>query len=124
MIADGRETCLFGKSPMYASVKPVMALVWFLLGGCIFYWEWMHPDRPGLTIWNTGISIGWGAIALGLYNLLRWWMAWSYEKRQRAIEQAEAQRQSELRRRFRPPQELNPDFDFSDQDSTGKSQSP
>jgi hypothetical protein len=69
-------------------------------------------------IWNTGISIGWGAIALGLYNLLRWWMAWSYHKRQRAIEQAETQRQSELRRRTRPPQEFNPDFDFSDRGST------
>jgi hypothetical protein len=103
---------------MYASVKLFMALVWLFLGGCIFCWEWTHPDRPGLTIWNTGISIGWCAILLGLYNLLRWWMAWSYQKRQRAIEEAEAQRLSDLRRRSRPPQELNPDFDFTDPEST------
>jgi len=192
---------------MYASVKLFMALVWFLLGGCIFYWEWTHQDRTGiklidqnglptiyspqvgtpayeagiqggdiiikidgqatesmtkqeaidliqgqagnvviltvlrpgakepidititlrpkgLTIWNTGISIGWGAIALGVYNLLRWWMAWSYQKRQRAIEQAEGQRQSELRRRTRPLQELNPDFDFTDQGSKDEPKSP
>ena len=109
---------------MYASLKLFMALVWFLLGGCIFCWEWTHPDRPGLKIWNTGISIGWGAIVLGLYNLLRWWMACSYEKRQRANEQAEAQRLNELRRRSRPPEELNPDFDFADRGSKEEPKSP
>lgn len=103
---------------MYASVKLLMALVWLVLGGCIFYWEWSHPDRPGLTIWNTGISIAWGAVALGVYNLLRWWMAWSYQKRQRAIAEAESERLAEIRRRSRPAAELNPDFDFSDRDLT------
>jgi hypothetical protein len=104
---------------MYASsVKLFMALVWFLLGACIFCWEWTHPDGQGLTIWNTGISIGWGAIVIGLYNLLRWWMASSYQKRERALEEAETKRLRELRRRSRPPEELNPDFDFSDRDST------
>ena len=100
---------------MYASVKLLMALVWLVLAGCIFLWEWSHPDRGGLTIWETGISIGWGAVLLSLYNLLRWGMARSYQKRQRAIADAEAQRLSELRRRSSPPQERNPDFDFSDQ---------
>jgi hypothetical protein len=109
---------------MFASVKLFMALVWLVLGGCIFYWEWTHPDRPGLTIWNTGISIGWGAIVLSVYNLLRWWMAWSYQKRQRAIAEAEAQRLDELRRRSRPSPELNPDFDFSDSGSPEEPKSP
>jgi hypothetical protein len=74
---------------MYPSVKLLMALVWLFLGGCIFFWEWTHPDRPGLTIWDTGVSIGWGAILLSLYNLLRWWMARSHQSRQRAIAEAE-----------------------------------
>ncbi len=108
---------------MYASVKLFMALVWLLLGACIFYWEWTHPGRR-LTIWDTGISIGWGAIVLGIYNLLRCWMAWSYQKRQRAIEEAESRRLSELRRRSRPLKELNPDFDFTDPDSTEEPKSP
>ena len=99
---------------MYPAVKFFMALVWLVLGGCILYWEQSHPDRPGLTIWNTGISIGWAAIALGVYNLLRWWMVWSYQKRQRAIAEAESERLAEIRRRSRPSPELNPDFDFSD----------
>jgi hypothetical protein len=109
---------------MYPLVKLFMALVWLVLGACIFYWQWSHPDRPGLTIWNTGISIGWGAIALGLYNLLRWWMAWSYQKRQRAVVEAEAHRLNELRRRTRPSSGHNPDFDFSDQGSTEEPKSP
>jgi hypothetical protein len=99
---------------MYPSVKLLMALVWLFLAGCIFFWEWTHPDRPGLTIWKTGISIGWGAMLLSLYNLLRWWMARSYQARQRAIADAERERRSELRKKARPNEERNPDFDFSD----------
>jgi hypothetical protein len=109
---------------MYAPVKLFMALVWLVLGACIFYWQGTHPDRPGLTIWDTGISIGWGAIVLSLYNFLRWGMAWSYQKRKRANAEAEAQRLSELRKRSQPPRELNPDFDFSDQDSREQRKSP
>jgi hypothetical protein len=99
---------------MYPSAKLLMALVWLFLGGCIFFWEWTHPDRPGLTIWDTGVSIGWGAILLSLYNFLRWWMARSHQSRQRAIAEAESQRRSDLRKRSRSPEEMNPDFDFSD----------
>jgi len=114
----------FWYESMYTSVKLFMALVFLVLGGCIFSWEWTHPDQPGLTIWDTGISMGWGPIVLGLFNLLRWWMAWSYQKRQRAIAEAEAQRLDELRRRSRPSPELNPDFDFSDSGSPDEPKSP
>jgi len=102
---------------MYPSVKLLMALVWLFLGGCIFFWECTHPDRPGLTIWDTGVSIGWGAILLSLYNLVRWWMARSYQTRQRAIAEAERARKSDLQRRSRPPEEINPDLDFTDRPS-------
>ena len=108
---------------MYAPVKLFMALAWLILAGCIFYWEWAYPDQR-LTIARTRISIAWVAIALGLYNLLRWWMAWSFQKRQRAIAEAEAQRRDELRRRTRPSPELNADFDFSDKGSTEEPEAP
>lgn len=104
---------------MTATVKLVMALVWLFLGGCIFYWQWTHPDRPGMTIWKTGISIGWGLILLSLYNLIWSWIVRSNQKRQRAMAEAEAQRQKEMRRRTHSPPEFNPIFDFTDRPSPG-----
>ena len=109
---------------MYAPVKLFMALVWLVLGGCIFYWEWTHPDQARLTIWNTGISIAWGLIVLSLYNLLSWWMTWSYQKRKRAVAEAEAERLNEIRRRSRPSPEPNPDFDFFDSGPPEEPKSP
>jgi hypothetical protein len=103
---------------MAATVKLVMALVWLLVGGGIFYWQWAHPDRPGLTIWTTDISIGWAAILLSVYNLLFGLMAFYKQKRQRAVAQAEAQRQKKMRKRSHAPQEPNSAFDFTDKASS------
>jgi len=102
---------------MYPSVNLLLAMLWLILAGCVFFWEWTHPDRPGLTIWDTGISIGWGLIFLSVYNLLRWSMARSYQARQRATAEAETRRRNELRKRSRPPEEMNPDLDFTDRPS-------
>ena len=99
---------------MYPSAKLLMAFVWLFLAGCIFFWEWSHPDRPALTIWDTGVSIGWGAVVLSVYNFIRWGMAKSYQNRQRAIAHAEKERGNQLRKNTRPTEERNPDFDFSD----------
>jgi hypothetical protein len=100
---------------MYTSVKLFMACIWFLVAGGFFYFDWLHQDRPGLTVWDTGVSIGWVAVFLGLYNLVWWWVSQSREKRRLALREAEARWKSELRNRSRPPQELNPDFDFTDE---------
>lgn len=99
---------------MYASVKFLMALVWLFIGGGIFFWQWTHPDRPGLTIWDTGISIGWAAILFSLYNLLWGFVAMYKQKRRQAVATAETERQKEMRRRSQPPQEYNPAFDFTE----------
>lgn len=100
---------------MYASVKLFMAFTWLLVAGCIFYFDWMHKDRPGLTIWETGVSIGWVALFLGFYNLAWWWVSRFREKQRLALREAEARRECEVRSQSRPPQELNPDFDFTDE---------
>ncbi len=109
---------------MFASRKLLMGLVWLLLAGCIFFWEWTHPESPGLKIWDTNISIAWVAVLLSLYNIVWWWVARVNQKRQRALEHAEAERRSELRKRARPPQEWNPSLDFTDQQSKEDPKSP
>jgi hypothetical protein len=99
---------------MYASVKLWMAGVWLIVAGFIFYWEWSHPG-PGLTIWNTGISIGWVAVLLCLYNLFFWWIS---SLRRRTSEDDSLYRRNEPRKRTHAPQEPDPNFDFSDRDAS------
>jgi hypothetical protein len=101
---------------MYASLKLWMAGVWLIVAGFVFYWEWSHPGLE-LTIWNTGISIGWVAMLLCLYNLFFWWINWSSARR-RALEDNNLYRPHEPRKRTRPPQEPDPNFDFSDREAS------
>jgi hypothetical protein len=98
----------------FTSQKLAMALVWLIAAGCFFFWEWLNPDWPGLKIWDTGISIGWVALLLALYNLIWWGIAFSNQKQQRALAEADAKRRNEMRKRSQPPVELNPSFDFTD----------
>jgi hypothetical protein len=49
-----------------------MANFWFLAGGALLLWQRFHPEVRGLTIRGTGISFGWLALALALYDLVRW----------------------------------------------------
>jgi hypothetical protein len=84
-------------------LKLFIALLWLVLGlGLIFI--------PGFDAWRirgTDLSIGWFAIALAGYNLLRWWL-WQREQRPRHFHDDEESPGA--------PREYNPEFDFSDRD--------
>ena len=75
-----------------------IALFWVVLGlGLIFI--------PGFDAWRirgTDWSIGWLAIALAGYNLLRWWLTQRQQPRRMHDDDQP------------PPREYNPEFDFSD----------
>ena len=55
-------------------VNLCMALLWLVLGAAIFVWQHQHPGEPRLTVFGTGISLGWFGMVLALYNLARWWL--------------------------------------------------
>ena len=76
-----------------------IALFWLMLGlGLIFI-----PGFGGWRFLGTELSIGWLAIGLAGYNLLRWWLM---NQRQRPRGQSDDDRPS-------APREYNPEFDFT-----------
>jgi hypothetical protein len=79
-----------------------IALFWLVLGlGLIFI--------PGFDAWRirgTDLSIGWLAIGLAGYNLLRWWLT-RRSQHSRFMDHDEVPP---------APREYNPEFDFSDRD--------
>ena len=82
-----------------------IALFWLVLGlGLIFI--------PGFQVWTIrgtdfikpgGISIGWLAVALAAYNLLRWWLTSRQQRPHWTPEQDPSS----------APREYNPEFDFN-----------
>jgi hypothetical protein len=59
----------------------LMAACWLALGSILLAW-WHWSDRMAVSpsIGATGIPLGWFAIAMALYNLLRWWLGHSSRK--------------------------------------------
>ena len=76
-----------------------IALFWLVLGAGLIL-------IPGFDLWRirgTELSIGWLAIGLGGYNLLRWWLI----VRQKPPRYASDDDQPTA------PREYNPEFDFT-----------
>lgn len=84
-----------------------LAIFWLVIGFGLLAWEWFIVGQPFLTVRGTGISLGWFALALAGYNLLRWWLGRIH---QRDRQSAEGFADRRRRRVFEDP---NPDFDFS-----------
>jgi hypothetical protein len=87
--------------------RPVMALLWAALGVALIV-----ADPPGTHFPGTNVSLGWAALLLAAYNLVRWWSQRSARLRQQAAEEIERHRPQ--RRRGEPEPERNPDFIFDD----------
>lgn len=97
-----------------------LAFFWLILAAVLLGMEWLSPGQPRYRIWGTNISIGWVALILGVYNLVRWWSNRLYRAEQRALQQTiqrtrrrEQREASEhIQARNEQVQVRNPDFDF------------
>ena len=82
-------------------VNLFIALFWLILGlGLILI--------PGFAAWRirgTELSIGWLAIGLAAYNLVRWWLFYRQQSRR---PEPSADEPPPTR-----PREYNPEFDFT-----------
>ncbi len=58
-----------------------LALLWAIVAAMLFIFGWKDPDNPYLQIGNTGISLGWAALVLVLYNLARLWSQRQFRRR-------------------------------------------
>jgi hypothetical protein len=93
-----------------------LALVWLVLGvALIAYHAWTGDERFRLPLFG-GISGGWLAVALCMYNLVRWWSILSGTSSRKAELLADAARLRQARRRFRDAStEPDPNFNLTDQ---------
>ena len=93
-------------------MKFIMGMVWLILGGVILVTEQingpMHWRLPG------DFSVGWIAVALGLFNLFRAATIWQAreEYRRKKEEEEAAYRQSRRHQSERPEQPPDPNFQF------------
>ena len=97
-------------------LNPLLGVIWLTIGVAVLLTDW----RRGIptfyfTIFGTPISLGWLALALAGYNVIRWWSVRSWLARKNAMEDADTwRRQRHARSERRPPQEPDPNFIFTD----------
>jgi hypothetical protein len=60
-------------------INLILAVFWLVLGLALFVLRWQYPQAAPLRVEGIGVSTGWLAILLALYNLLRF--ASSYARR-------------------------------------------
>jgi hypothetical protein len=91
-----------------------MAVFWAFLGGTILFLD----GQAGRVRWalplstESPVSVGWLALLLAGYNLLRWWVSRGMEANRRLMAAEAERREREQRRKRAEPGERNPDFDF------------
>ncbi len=89
-----------------------LAIGWLVFGAGLLAWQWVDPEVPAMHIWGTHISIGWFAVAMGVYNLVRWGMSYSVRRHaRRAREASHSQRGSAALDRSQAAPD--PNFDFT-----------
>jgi hypothetical protein len=95
-------------------INLILAGFWIVIGLVLLAPGWLSPGQPVLLLPGTRLPIGWLAMFLGCYNIVRWWMQRSQSRRQREMQDALAKLH---RRRTRPesPVEPDPNFIFTDE---------
>jgi hypothetical protein len=57
-----------------------LSVCWLLVTVGLFVWYWSDPENSLTRIWGTGIPVGWLALVMLAYNLLRWWSNWQLSR--------------------------------------------
>jgi hypothetical protein len=87
-----------------------LAVFWLSLGGLLIGWHWLHPEFRGFRIWGSDVSLGWFALLLALYNVVRWLSNRRYVCQSRLIE--ESGRRGEQGSRETRDKPNDPNFKF------------
>ncbi len=94
-----------------------LAVFWFVLGVALEVAPRLNPNAFHWMIPGTAIAVGWLALALSCYNLVRWRLMRGAARR-RALE--EGPRPDRRRHSSGPPPQADPNFDFTDPPSEPK----
>src|SRR5262245_33489858 len=92
--------------------KLIAAVLWFVLAAVMLVYHTSNPDAQAGRVGD--ISAGWIALALGFYNLARWWFSRGYDGN-RTYEESQESRTNRARySTIKPGEEpRDPNFDFS-----------
>jgi hypothetical protein len=100
-----------------------LALLWLVFGVGLIVWHALTNDPNWrVTVGEANFSLGWAAVLLALYNLVRWWSAQSYRWQRQVLEEEWHRREQKARRAARrqpaapvePVSEPDPNFLFTD----------
>jgi len=61
-----------------------MAIFWALVAAAFFLWRVYSPDERGMSLPYSNFSVGWLALVLVAYNLVRWWSRRMIERSRRS----------------------------------------
>ncbi len=101
-------------------VNLFMAVLWLILAGAAFVWQYLHPGDRAFTLFGSGNSFGWLGIVLALYNLARWWSSRASARSRKAMDDTWERRQRTRERdSSQPAQARDPSFDFRDEKPPG-----
>jgi hypothetical protein len=93
-----------------------LAILWAVLGAGAILYHQQNPQAFGADFGGLGISAGWLAGLLVLYNLVRWWSIRTYYSDRQGLQSVmdarrQRERAEERHHREEPP---DPNLDFSD----------
>jgi hypothetical protein len=97
-----------------AFLNLMLAGFWLIVALVLLLPLWLAPEQPVLVIPGTKLPIGWLALVMGAYNVIRWWMIRSQRQQQREMQDGLAR----LRKRRilpREPVEPDPNFNFTEE---------
>ncbi len=91
----------------------VMAIIWFLIGAGWLAADWMTGGKLDQLPWGRRFPLGWVALLLCLYNVVRWRLRPRRRSRDSSQESLDPRRQMHRddERALGPP---DPNFNFTD----------
>src|SRR5438105_4163397 len=98
-------------------IYPFLAVFWSALGLTILVWHWADPHARFFENFGSAVVAGWVAVALGIYNLVRWWGTMAGR---RLREETTRLRERDKIEGTTTAQLPDPTFDFGRQDKRGR----
>ena len=97
--------------------KLFLAAIWLVFGVGLLIYDHLFPGGAAtVTVGGIDVGLGWVALALAAFNLLRWWRLQVFWQARQQNEQAERRREQARRaREFRESgRERDPNFMFDE----------
>lgn len=96
-------------------IYPFLAMFWAALGIAILVWYRLDPHARIFESFGSAAMASWVAIALGAYNLVRWWGVRTARRTDREMARLRQRHRDDATSTAGPP---DPAFDFGPGEDT------